>query len=199
MALGGIFFLISLIPASAWGLTVLRETSYGGERIEGWPSLMAFEGVADAIYLLFAALMAAVPGAFLASLAGGSGILGVLLIALSGFFLFPLCLLSMLDNVSPLIPFSRAVWRSAISHAGVWGLFFAVAAGLAGLILLADLISRFAGLLGNSLAVGFAIGAAWMIYFRLLGRLTWLCSLVPADETPDESASEEDDEEQTMS
>ncbi len=193
-ALGGIYLLVSLIPASAWGLTVLRETSYGGERIEGWPGLMAFEGVADAIYLLFAALMSAVPGAFAASLTGGSGILAVLLIGLSQFFFFPLCLLSMLDNVSPLNPFSRAVWRSAISHAGAWGLFFALALGMAGLILLTDIVSRFAGLLVNSLAVGFVIGAVWMGYFRLLGRLTWLCSLSPADETPDESASEEDEE-----
>ncbi len=191
-ALGGIFLLACIVPASAWGLTILRDTSYGGETIKSWPNLLAFEGVAESVYLLAGAIMAAVPGSMAVPLCNWLGIPGVWVVAVSELFLFPVFLLSMLENTTPLNPFAPAIWRSVFSQWRAWGMFFAMTLGLAGVVVLTDFGSRFAGLFWNAMATGLLLGAGWVFYFRLLGRLAWHCSLSWADEESDESACEED-------
>ncbi len=191
-ALGGICLLAWIVLASAWGLTILRDTSYGGETIESWPNLLALEGIAESVYLLAGVIMAAVPGSMAIPLCNWLGIPGVWVVAVSELVLFPVFLLSLLENATPLNPFAPAIWRSVFSQWRAWGLFYAIVLGLAGVVVLTDFGSRFAGLFWNAMATGFLLGAGCVFYFRLLGRLAWHCSLSWADEESDESACEED-------
>ncbi|MBN1395407.1 MAG: hypothetical protein JW959_10320 [Pirellulales bacterium] len=190
-ALAGVWLLICIAPASAWGLTVLHTTAYGGENVESWPNLIAFEGFADAVYFAAAALAAAIPGAIAASLVGRA-ISGVFLIAIGEFFFFPAFLLSMLENDTPLNPFSKAIWGSVFSQWRAWGVFHALTLALAGLVVLTFSVSRPIGPWSNAIAVGCVVGAGWMFYFRLLGRLARYCSLRSMERDEDELEYEDD-------
>lgn len=186
--------LVFIMPASAWGLTILRDTSYGVETIESWPNLSALEGVSESVFLLAGVIMAAVPGSMAAPLGNQLGIPGVLLVVGSELLLFPLFLLSLLENNTPLNPFAPAIWRSVFSQWRAWGLFHVITLGLMGVVVLTDLGSQYAGLFWNAMATGILLGAGWIFYFRLLGRLARHCSLSWAVEESDDSACEEDEE-----
>ena len=191
--LGGALLLLCIVPASTWGLTILRETTCSDETIESWPNLLALEGAADSVYLLAGVIMAAVPGSMAIPLCNRLGIPGVLLVVVSELVFFPVFLLSMMENDTPLNPFAPAIWRSVFSQWRAWGLFHLMTLGAVGVVVLTDLGARSAGLFWNAMATGLLLGTGWIFYFRLLGRLARHCSPSWADEDSDESECEEDE------
>ncbi len=92
--------------------------------------------------------------------------------------LFPLLLLSMLVANSPLHLLSWRVWKSLLGEGLTWIAFHltAVATGLAVAWLEIALWRRADWAIGIAVA-GPVAAAAWMIYFRLTGRLAWFLSL----------------------
>ncbi|GEM_PF-4656903 len=163
--------------ASAFGLTVLHETSHGADSIESWPRVLLLEDIGAAVYVAFALLLAALPGILTADVWQRFGvpeawaILGPIPIC------FPPLLFSMLEGKSPLSPFSPRVWMSILRGWRVWTLFYilsvaAVGATTAALIF----ISRHDGAIVGVAASGLGAAFVWMVYFRLLGRLAWYCS-----------------------
>jgi hypothetical protein len=100
------------------------------------------------------------------------------LIAITIFFAFPILLLCTLETDSPFLPVSAVVFASLGRHAIAWLAFF-LQAGL--LLVAAAAAVAFVGpLLDPRLAIplaGLLFSTVVMIYFRLLGRLAFYCSV----------------------
>ncbi len=146
-----------ILAASASGLTVLRDTSYGADAIGQWPSVLALEGLGDSVYLSAALSISAMPGV-LGVVAEQLGTPASLDVVLSVWLLFPVILLSMLDNNTPMNPVSLPVWRSVFSAWRAWTPFQTVALAAAGLFWLTEVVTRRAGLLVNAMATGIFSG-----------------------------------------
>ena len=183
-ALAAAFTAPWLALSSACGLRILSETAAGRDRIDDFPRLLDYrDWFGDALFVVNSFVLCSLPAAALgwladlagcepglASLAGGQALLG----------LFPIVLLSMLENDSRIAPFSPLVFHSLGRHGRAWGIFYAESAalGLVPPIAMAAIINMpmpFAAVFAW-LLFPMIFSATLMIYFRLLGRLAWCCS-----------------------
>ena len=175
-------FLAILTPAALFGLAaccvaVVADSANGADEISRWPNIDFLEWLPDSFYVINGMFFGGMPGLalyWLLGLVGAPTWLGTLAALIPVLMLFPVALLSMLENGSLLNPFSGPVWDSLTTARRYWKVFFAQAALLAlvgwlGCLLLVQ---------GGQLTVFFA--SAWlvvavMLYCRLLGRLAWVC------------------------
>ena len=135
--------------------------------------------------MLNAAAVAALPFYFLARFGGPINLDFWWFVPLAMFFFFPLVLLSMFDNRSALLPLASQVIAGLFRAPGAWLAFYLESALLAAA---AIGIVGLAWLLALPLAVLVAavvLPTAWLMYFRLLGRLGWCCAAA----VPEGSAS----------
>jgi hypothetical protein len=174
-AVGGISAAAWICVASACGLTVLRDTSYGFRLIDKWPGAMAIDSVGESVYVFVTLAVAVLPGLVVTPLCDLLGCPKMVPTGISVGLLFPLLLLSMLENNSPMQPFAQSVWQSVAAAWRAWGIFYAITVPAMLLTRLLVMVSlTWLGPWG-SLPAGVLLAAAWMIYFRLLGRLAWFC------------------------
>ncbi len=187
LALVGLFYAAT---ASICWLAILQDTANGLDRIEQWPGLSFLDWVFDCFYIVNCLFVAVLPGVLLGQLpvlAGlGSQWIAVVLGSLTAIVIFPILLLSVLDNGSPLGLWSSDVIRSLRRNRPTVQQFYLASAGL-GLAAIVSLgIMNLPWFLVRALgAAGF--NAALMIYFRLLGRLAGL--LLSDVEDADEAES----------
>jgi hypothetical protein len=179
--------------ASACALGVVRDTSSGSEEVHSWPGPVFIDWIFDPLFLFNAAGISFFPVVGLAWLLGQGGVsLGVEAFAI-WFFFFPIVMLSMLETNSPFGAVSLPVWRTLFRSARGWATFYLMSflllmgSALAGSAALLD-ISYWGGLVG-----GAALTFAWLVYFRLLGRLAWYCSERSADDEEDENDPEDEE------
>ena len=180
------------ISLSAVLLAVLEDTSDGLDQIENWPPT-ALANPHAAIFTLNALTFAALPGIAVGALASavlGSGA-GWIAAPLSVVALFPPVLLSMLADNSPLMPFSRPVWRSLRSVCDPWTTFYLRSAALVGLTGIVAGLGWWLGTFWSVPLAALPIVGALLIYFRLLGRLAWICAVESSDD--DEPPDDDDD------
>ena len=109
------------------------------------------------------------------------------MVAITVFFLFPILLLCTLETDSPFLPVSSVVFASLGRHGIAWLAFYLQAGSL--LAAAAALVYYLGPQLGP--AAGHPPGrllfsAVVMIYFRLLGRLAFYCSVEPEKEEVEE-------------
>ena len=163
--------------ASAYGLTILRETSHGCDAIESWPNVLMLEGLGGAVCMVNAIILCLLPGLLAAPLWHWLGTARPLMTAVGVPVLFPLFLLSMLETNSPTSPLSLPVWSSLWWAWRAWALFYLLTFGVAAMaVALPVAATVYAGRAVGVVVTGVVIAAAWMIYCRLLGRLAWFCS-----------------------
>ena len=187
----GIFALLSSAVAAcmafAWlamtsidGLTILTVTAAGNDRIEQWPDLSLFiDWIADVFFVVNSVALSVSAGWglrwLLDLLAWPSGFAMPVVVVV----LFPFFLMSMLETNSRVLPFSPAVFRSLFRHKLAWIV-----------VLWGDGPGGGGGgrrrgrppCNGPVSAWRFRparrySAAALMIYFRLLGRLGWCCTV----------------------
>jgi DNA-directed RNA polymerase subunit M/transcription elongation factor TFIIS len=183
---GGLAFMVA---SAAW-LAVLKESSEGNDRLYEPPSLVFVDWAGECFYVLLATSMAAAPGLlvwkFIPNLPWG---LGPGLAAASWLLLFPVFLLSQLDNGSPLEFFSPKLAGTLSKRPGPWLLFYAesvvllggCAAAVVGLQMLSPVLVLVSVLL---------VSVASFTYFRLLGRLGWWLAESLAAEAEDDPEPE---------
>jgi len=177
IAFGAIVLPAWIYLTSIYGLAILRDTSHGGDVATTWPRLLLLEGVGQTAYVVNGLVLAALPGVLATPLWRWLEVPRVWGIAACLPVLFPLVLLSMLEADSPTSPFSLSVWRSTLSGWRAWAMFYLASFGVVALTVVRLLVvMRHAGWTVGSVAAGFLFAVAWMFYFRLLGRLAWLCS-----------------------
>jgi hypothetical protein len=128
-AIGGpILGLLFALPMLSGGLALIESVANRQARVTEWPGFNIFDHAADIAAISLALLGALVPGFLLGSWLGGEGA-GAGRIQIAGmmvttFALFPIFLLSMLDNGSAFAPLSSAVFRSLSEASEAWGGYF---------------------------------------------------------------------------
>jgi DNA-directed RNA polymerase subunit RPC12/RpoP len=202
MFAGGITLAITLIMiiiwftfASACSLAVVRDTASGCDDIHNWPDMAFVDWILEPLYLFIALCACLLAIGAISPLLKRCDLPIETVAPTALFFLFPIVLLSMLENESPLgvisWPVCRTFWASFWGWAGFYLTTAALVAASAALVAAA----LAAGMVVGTIVTGAVESVAWLIYFRLLGRLAWYCtehSVRPeidaesdADENPD--------------
>jgi hypothetical protein len=177
----GIAFVLLLIwffTISAYSLTILREASEGVQDFKGMASGIFLDMFEEAFYMLISIFWGGLPGWVIVLLVPGLGSAKPLVIVPLAMILYPLFLLSMLENNSVSVPYSKPVWRSLWYAWHSWVLFYLLTL-LVGetLVYLLRLIPfKDIGPLPEMIFLSIVMPFFLMVYFRLLGRLTWFCS-----------------------
>jgi DNA-directed RNA polymerase subunit RPC12/RpoP len=170
--------LIFVTSASLVAITV--DTAAGNDRVENWPEGPFVDWLFDGLYILNALTVAVLLPAGLAWLVRGQGFDSVLSAAISAYFLFPIVFISMLEQGSVMSPISPPILRSLRSACWAWALFY-VETGVflpsAGVFTVT--IALLLGPFGIGVAMSLLV-ATTIVYFRLLGRLAWVCTQATA-------------------
>ena len=160
-------------------LAILGDTAAGADDVTSWPNSIGFtEWAGGTFFVVNSLALSGLAGTGVGWLFQRVGLPGGYAAAGVPVVLFPLVLISMLEANSPLVPLSGSVCRSLAGHWRAWvGFYFetipllavtggmAIAAVLPGNLLLAVPVCAL------------TLVASSMIYFRLLGRLAWYCSM----------------------
>lgn len=168
------------VAASFLGLAILRDTGAGNEQIENWPDAVWLDYLGETLYVVNAAALSALAAYGMHRLLMLAGIDAVWAIAGVALLSYPFFILSLLEANSPWWPFSPPTLQSLFFAAGGWLQFHLVS--LLVLLPLGALAAFLNALLGGwgALPIAALVTTAWMLYFRLLGRLAWYC----ADHSP---------------
>jgi hypothetical protein len=174
--------------AAIHGLTILLETTAGNDRMENWPNVTLFlDWVGDLWFIFNTAVVSVALGLGLAWLAPDLIVSRETTVAVAIFFVFPVLLLCVLETDSPFLPLSTVVLASLGRHGIAWLAFYVQVGGL--LAAAAALVHHLGPQSDLRLAVplgGMLFSAVVMIYFRLLGRLAFYCSVeTEAEESPE--------------
>jgi len=170
--------------AAIHGLTILLETTAGNDRMENWPNVGLFlDWVGEVWFVFNAALVSVVLGLGLGWLLSGLLPAREVTVGITVFAAFPILLLCTLETDSPFLPISTVVFASLWRHGIAWLAFYFQAGSL--LAVPAATAYYLAPRLDPRLAIPLAallFSAVVMIYFRLLGRLAFYCSVEPEQE-----------------
>lgn len=150
-----VFAAIISMPMLSAGLALLEAVANRQRRVEEWPSFNVFDNFGEIMVVLIALVGSLLPGMLVGGLVGRSG--GAEWLILTGmmgtcFLLFPVLLLSMLDNGSPFQPISGAVITSIPQVPEAWG--------------------------GYYLKTAMAFGATTVMCYIMLGRSALLSAIV---------------------
>jgi hypothetical protein len=171
--------------AAIHGLTILLETTAGNDRMENWPNVSLFlDWIGDLWFIFNSVAISVALGVGLAWLLPGAR---DTTLAITVFFAFPIFLLCTLETDSAFLPLSGVVFASIVRHGIPWLAFYLQAGSL--LAGVAAMVYYLAPQLGPRLAIPLAallFSAVVMIYFRLLGRLAFYCSVEPEMEEMEE-------------
>lgn len=156
---------IMALPMLSAGLALLESVANHQRRVAEWPSFNVFDNFGEVLVILFSLLGSLFPGMLVGGLIGRSG--GAEWLILTGmmgtcFLLFPVLMLSMLDNGSPLQPFSGAVITSIPQVPEAWGGYY-----LKTLVAFSSIVLMWFILLGRnpvmSAIAGFTV--PWLLFF----------------------------------
>jgi hypothetical protein len=201
---------IWLIVASGCLLCILQDSAAGNPRIENWPDAVWLDWIGDSFYIITSGVFSAGIGVAVVWVCGQMGAQTRIPLLLGPFVFFPILLLSTLETQSPLLPISPIVLRSMLRSWSTWAVFYFEAAFVvmvpAGLLWLTNAL-RYSGDFGGVgtqvlvlmiSATAVAVVASAMIYFRLLGRLAWVCAedLRAAEKEDEDFDGEETDEDE---
>jgi len=188
--------------AAACMFAIIEDTSSGADVIEVWPEsdwrLWIFPMLTIGFHMLAAATLAYVAYRLAPEWSGAAALAWLSI----GFVVFPLTLLSALEDGMPVAVVSVPVWSSLVRQPLAWIAFYAVtavmlvAAGLP-LLLLGALYVRLPDALQAAapfLALVYLAptgAVAWFIYARLMGRLAWKITSESAAEGDDDANAED--------
>ncbi|MBN2474153.1 MAG: hypothetical protein JXB62_06080 [Pirellulales bacterium] len=179
MVLLGIAFMIGTMWAVIMFvdlLAILGDTAYGYDQVEHWPEGSYGEWLVESFLVAVALGLSLLLVGVTDYLLRDVDLLAGLYYPVSFILFFPVVLLSMLETSSPINPFSATVWRSMWTARSAWMMFYLETAILVvGCWYAVPLIvsTPFPGVV---LAAAVFV-AGLFIYFRLLGRLAWCCSV----------------------
>jgi hypothetical protein len=181
---GGLFFLVlsglsclgCFFYAAALAMSILLDTGNGLKRIESWPRGFMFDWLLEVGYVAAALFWSALPSIPLGWLLENFGIPPVLVFAAVAAFVFPLALLAELDAGTFYFPGVAAVWLSPFRARRAWLDFYAITVPLMVIVAGAVAHAHREDLVWMLIASSILAAAAWLLYFRLLGRLAWYAS-----------------------
>lgn len=184
------------LPMLGGGLSLIESVANNERRLSHWHGFDLFDNIGDVLVILFAMAGALLPGAVVGGLIGRGLALGghvqITCIMLTTFALFPILLLSMLDNGSLFQPISKSVVQSLKEAAEDWGGYFLKTMFGFGIVTLLWYL-----LIGKSLVLaGIAGFLLPVLFFYVCQQIGALADGI-ADHLSFEFASEEGGEEET--
>lgn len=180
---GLLFGLMVFYFATNCFLCILQDSAAGNDIIESWPDKEGGGFSGAGFSFTFAALFySGGIGLLLTWPLRNSGTEWFLALFGIGFFLFPLSLVMALETGSPMAPISINIIRSFLARLSTWVTFFIESAilcavGLGITFLLIAIFGARPKMLSVicALVLGPIFTFLLFIYFRLLGRLAWVC------------------------
>ncbi len=172
VVIGGSTAVIAGVVSGYFGAVVLTDSAEGWDEFQELAPFDFWEWLGEAIFVAMAVVYSLLPVSLLAILSAvglPAWVIGIGSI-LSWFALFPIVLLSMLENASLAGPYSRKIWSSLRRHPRPWKWFYGLAAGIVIPVALLTIVPL-PGWLLPLLAVAMAV--VTVAYFRILGRLAW--------------------------
>jgi len=179
--------------ASACAMAVVRDTANGSDEVRDWPGAVFLDWFGEVFYLFNGLCVSVLPGAGLAWLLAGYDFSGLPAASIIAFLLFPIVLLSMLEQNSALGVISPSTWGTLRKDSGAWATFYLFSAVLLLAVGVVERVVFFLGGFLGSIVLALSLTVVWLIYFRLLGRLAWHCADRAAREEI-EAELEEDEE-----
>lgn len=126
--MGPVIGLIFAMPMLSGGLALIESVANQQPKMGEWPGFNLFDNIGDVMVILVALVAAVLPGFLIGTFLTNALELGALVqittVMMSTFALFPVFLLSMLDNGSLFQPISQSVIQSLREAAEAWGGYF---------------------------------------------------------------------------
>jgi len=170
MFAGGIVFAALVV---ACGFAILQSVANGEESVSEWPVFDPLEWFGQVAVAMSAGVVAAGPIWMVAKLFGIGGMMAFALAMFSLYLLYPIVLMSMLDEQSVFVPFSTDVSKSIVRAPDQWGAAYLASTALFGGLFFAYLFaSACTPLTGAAIAIVVTIAAVFL-YFGILGQLAY--------------------------
>ena len=189
LVVGGVIWFSG---AASYCLSIAMDTANGSEEAGNSPQQSIPERVGESFHVLMGVIPAVAVGGAVARFTGiGTG--GTVILVLGSLWLFyPLFQLSTLDNQTPWIPVSLGVARSLAKAPEAWGLFYVLTGALAVAIVAWALLLQMIPILRVPLFC-FPTLLAAVLYYRLFGRLAFVCECRTWEAGDEDEEEEEED------
>jgi hypothetical protein len=161
-------------------LRVVEESSLGQDAVEHWPGINVTDWFFESWPMFASLFLTLAPGLAIGqmaySISGSAGWLAAISIGAGSVALaiaFPVLLLSFLESYGP---YSKPIWNSLSLSRSSWSAFWRRAAAIVTLGCAITYVRWSAGFstVVNAVLVAIAMFLV-LLYFRLLGRLSWAC------------------------
>ncbi len=120
--------LLFAMPMLSGAIALIESVANRQQRVADWPGFNLFDNAGDMLAITTALVGSVIPGFFLGAWLGGddaaAGRIQIAGMMASSFVLFPVFLLSMLDNGSLFAPLSNSILQSFHGAAEAWGGYF---------------------------------------------------------------------------
>lgn len=168
--IGGALFGIMVVSC---GFAIMQSVANGENRVSEWPIFDPMETLGEMVVVLAAIAFSAGPAWALGIYLFQGGLVTVAMSMISLYLLFPVVLLSMLDEQSILSPFSADVTKSVMRAADQWGAAYLCSGALFFAIFMLLMISSVSPpTLGVLLSVATSVCGVFG-YFGIVGRLAY--------------------------
>lgn len=157
----------------ACGFAILQSVANGEEKVSEWPVFDPMEWLGQIFVAICATAVAAGPIALLAHFFSPGGLATVALAMFSLYLLYPIVLMSMLDEQSVFVPFSADVSKSVMRAPDQWGAAYLASAGLFAVMFFAYLFATICSAVVGAAIVIFVTIAGIFFYFGILGQLAY--------------------------
>lgn len=202
--IGGLLGLIVFYFATNCFLCIVQDSAAGNDIIESWPDKAGGGFSGAGFSFTFAALFYSNGiGLILAWPLRNQGLDWFPILLIVCFFTFPFFLVSVLEAGSPVAPISVNIIRSLFARFSTWVAFYIESAviwaiGLGITFLLVQLVGDKPKVFSITcaLVLGPLFTFLLFIYFRLMGRLVWVCDDWFRSLEPDEEDEEEEERDQ---
>lgn len=169
-------FAVGLVFAAlvvACGFAILQSVANGEEKVSEWPVFDPMEWLGQIIVAICAVAVAAGPVALLAHFFSPGGLATVALAMFSLYLLYPIVLMSMLDEQSIFVPFSADVSKSVMRAPDQWGAAYLASAGLFAAMFFAYLFATICSAVFGAVIVILCTITGVFFYFGILGQLAF--------------------------
>lgn len=169
-------------PLASLSCAIVAESSDGLKKLHSHPNIFVVNCFPEIAHIICPLSLSLAPGLGLMKFTTWQTWAPVA--ALSWLILFPVMLLSTLQQNNPMGIYSPALWSSVVLRPAHWLLFYIQAAVI--IAVTGATILRIVHAAPEWILITVPVGlAGWFVYLRVLGRFAWwLAESLPADETP---------------
>ena len=171
-AIGYLVAVPGLLVLAVTGADITKQTISGCRMVEQWTSWNIKQILNQSLLVMLSFVFAVIPGVVLSIpliLSTSSYILTSILGGLSCLLLFPMLVLSMIENKSNAQPFSATIFGSLKLRAKNWWNFFGISLLSAFLVVVFSFFTTFGGGFLVCFLATLGISMIALVYFRMLG------------------------------